>query len=208
MAVYDLIRFGTRVLMGAIARVTVKGAEHLARPGGYILASNHLSAWDPPFILSITPPRPKLTVLAAAKWQKVAPLRLIFDAMDAIYLRQGDADRGALKAALALLKAGGTIGMSPEGTRSRTGALIRARSGVAWLALRANTPIVPVAIFANLVRVLILILLTYHAGEAAAQGFLHNFAGMTTFAIALVSIYVFDQLCQKITGRRAPGRAV
>ncbi|HQV26888.1 MAG TPA: lysophospholipid acyltransferase family protein [Thermoflexales bacterium] len=147
MAVYDLIRFGTRVLMGAVARVTVEGAEHLARPGGYILASNHLSAWDPPFILSITPPRPKLTVLAAAKWQKVAPLRLIFDAMDAIYLRQGDADRAALKAALALLKAGGTIGMSPEGTRSRTGALIRARSGVAWLALRANTPVVPVAIW-------------------------------------------------------------
>ena len=140
MAVYDLIRFGTRVLMGAVARVTVEGAEHLARPGGYILASNHLSAWDPPFILSITPPRPKLTVLAAAKWQKVAPLRLIFDAMDAIYLRQGDADRTALKA-------GGTIGMSPEGTRSRTGALIRARSGVAWLALRANTPVVPVAIW-------------------------------------------------------------
>ena len=147
MAVYDLIRFGTRVLMGAVARVTVEGAEHLARPGGYILASNHLCSWDPPFILSITPPRPKLTVLAAAKWQKVAPLRLIFDAMDAIYLRQGDADRGALKAALALLKAGGTIGMSPEGTRSRTGALIRARSGVAWLALRANTPVVPVAIW-------------------------------------------------------------
>ncbi|HQY26538.1 MAG TPA: lysophospholipid acyltransferase family protein [Thermoflexales bacterium] len=147
MAVYDLIRFGTRVLMGAVARVTVEGAEHLARPGGYILASNHLSAWDPPFILSVTPPRPKLTVLAAAKWQKVAPLRLIFDAMDAIYLRQGDADRAALKAALALLKAGGTIGMSPEGTRSRTGALIRARSGVAWLALRANTPVVPVAIW-------------------------------------------------------------
>ncbi len=147
MAVYDLIRFGTRVLMGAVARVTVEGAEHLNRPSGYILASNHLSIWDPPFILSITPARPKLTVLAAAKWQKVAPLRLIFDAMDAIYLRQGDADRGALKAALALLRAGGTIGMSPEGTRSRTGALIRARSGVAWLALRANTPVVPVAIW-------------------------------------------------------------
>ena len=68
--------------------------------------------------------------------------------------------------------------------------------------------VIPIAIFANLMRVLILILLTFYAGEAVAQGFLHNFAGMTTFAIALVSIYVFDQLCQKITGRRAPGRAV
>jgi len=56
---------------------------------------------------------------------------------------------------------------------------------------------VPVAIFSNLVRVLILILLTFHAGEAAAQGFLHNFAGMTTFAIALVTIYVMDLVLQK-----------
>jgi exosortase/archaeosortase family protein len=68
--------------------------------------------------------------------------------------------------------------------------------------------VIPIAIFANLMRVLILILLTYYAGEAVAQGFLHNFAGMTTFGIALVSIYLFDQLCQKITGRGAPGPAV
>lgn len=56
---------------------------------------------------------------------------------------------------------------------------------------------VPIAIFANLMRVLILILLTFHAGEAAAQGFLHNFAGMTTFAIALMTIYVLDMILQK-----------
>jgi exosortase len=53
---------------------------------------------------------------------------------------------------------------------------------------------VPVAIFSNLVRVLILVLLTYYAGEAAAQGFLHYFAGMTTFATALVTIYAVDRV--------------
>lgn len=53
---------------------------------------------------------------------------------------------------------------------------------------------IPIAVFSNLVRVLILILLTYYAGEAAAQGFLHNFAGMTTFAIALVTMFLVDQL--------------
>lgn len=68
--------------------------------------------------------------------------------------------------------------------------------------------VIPIAIFANLMRVLILILLTFYAGEAVAQGFLHNFAGMTTFAIALVSIYLFDLLCQKITRRGGSGRAV
>ena len=53
---------------------------------------------------------------------------------------------------------------------------------------------IPIAIFSNLVRVLILILITFHVGEVAAQGFLHNFAGMTTFAIALVTMFVVDQL--------------
>lgn len=64
-----------------------------------------------------------------------------------------------------------------------------------WRYMAALTVLViPIAIFSNLVRVLILILLTYHAGEAAAQGFLHNFAGITTFVIALASIYIVDKV--------------
>jgi exosortase len=61
--------------------------------------------------------------------------------------------------------------------------------------------VIPIAIFSNLMRVLILILLTYHAGEAAAQGFLHNFSGFTTFAVALGSIYLLDIGCQRIMQR-------
>lgn len=60
--------------------------------------------------------------------------------------------------------------------------------------------IVPVAIFANFMRVLFLIMLTYYGGESAAQGFLHDFAGMTTFFIALVSIFAIDT----ILGRMFP----
>lgn len=61
--------------------------------------------------------------------------------------------------------------------------------------------VIPVAIFANLVRILFLVLLTYHAGEAIAQGFLHEFAGMTTFLTALVTIFLIDHL----VGRFWPG---
>jgi exosortase len=66
--------------------------------------------------------------------------------------------------------------------------------------------IIPVAIFANLVRVLILILLTYHAGEAAAQGFLHNFAGITMFSCALLTIFAVDLVVEPIW-RRATAHA-
>ncbi len=58
--------------------------------------------------------------------------------------------------------------------------------------------IVPVALLANFVRVLILILLTYHLGEAAAQGFLHNFAGVFMFAVALIAIYLADEAIRPI----------
>ncbi len=59
-------------------------------------------------------------------------------------------------------------------------------------ALLLSLLIVPVALLANFVRVLILILLTYHAGEASAQGFLHNFAGLLMFMIALTTMMGID----------------
>ncbi|RYD45366.1 MAG: exosortase [Sphingomonadales bacterium] len=65
--------------------------------------------------------------------------------------------------------------------------------------------IVPVALVANFFRVLILILLTYHAGEAAAQGFLHNFAGILMFGIALITIFALDVLLKPLWDRYVQG---
>ena len=73
--------------------------------------------------------------------------------------------------------------------------------------------IVPVALVANFFRVLILILLTYHAGEAAAQGFLHNFAGIAMFAVALLTIFAADEVLKPLWDRvrykseKIPGHA-
>lgn len=64
--------------------------------------------------------------------------------------------------------------------------------------------IVPVALIANLVRVLILILLTYHAGEAAAQGFLHNFAGLVMFTAALLAIFALDLVLKPLWDKMRP----
>jgi exosortase B len=54
--------------------------------------------------------------------------------------------------------------------------------------------VVPIAIAANIVRVLALVLITYHFGDAAAQGYLHNSAGMVTFTSALLFIFLIDKL--------------
>lgn len=64
--------------------------------------------------------------------------------------------------------------------------------------LLLSAAVVPIAIFSNFMRVLILILITFHVGEAAAQGFLHDFSGLVTFAIALTTIYLIDIAGQKV----------
>jgi exosortase len=58
--------------------------------------------------------------------------------------------------------------------------------------------VLPVAVFSNFVRVILLILITYYLGESAAQGFLHDFAGLTMFAVALVTIFAVDHLFTRL----------
>ena len=54
--------------------------------------------------------------------------------------------------------------------------------------------LIPIAFFANIGRVMILVLVTYFFGDAAGQGFVHGFAGMVLFLIALMLMLAFDKL--------------
>ncbi|MFD1788392.1 exosortase V [Sphingomonas floccifaciens] len=63
--------------------------------------------------------------------------------------------------------------------------------------------VVPIALLANFVRVLVLILLTYYMGDAPAQGFLHDFAGLLTFAVALGTIILVDAIGHRLWVRFA-----
>lgn len=71
------------------------------------------------------------------------------------------------------------------------------------LALIFGALIVPIALLANFVRVLILLLITYHVGESAAQGYMHTFAGLVMFAVALVALGLCDLLLQRLARRRS-----
>ena len=61
---------------------------------------------------------------------------------------------------------------------------------------------IPVAIISNFVRVLVLVLVTYHFGDSAAQGFVHDFAGLLMFAVALLTVFGIDQLATPLFIRR------
>jgi exosortase B len=70
--------------------------------------------------------------------------------------------------------------------------------------------IVPISFAANVIRVMVLTLITYHFGDEAGQGFLHGFAGMVLFLSALLLIIGVDSLLQlgiKLRGHSAPSAA-
>jgi exosortase B len=54
--------------------------------------------------------------------------------------------------------------------------------------------ILPIAFAANVVRVMVLILVTYHLGDEAGQGFLHGFAGIMLFVIGLLFLFLLDAI--------------
>jgi 1-acyl-sn-glycerol-3-phosphate acyltransferase len=121
------------------------GAENVPHDPPYILVTNHLSVFDLPLLLTICPH--VVRAFAADKHRRnlfYAPLLALFGA---IWVRRGDVDRQALRQALDVLARGEVLGMAPEGTRARgIPALQKGKSGAAYLATRADVPIVPVAV--------------------------------------------------------------
>lgn len=74
---------------------------------------------------------------------------------------------------------------------------IRHRSSFVYMVF-LSICILPISIIANLVRVLLLLLITYHFGEAVGQGFFHEFAGVSMFATALLCIFGLDWIAMSV----------
>jgi 1-acyl-sn-glycerol-3-phosphate acyltransferase len=133
------------VIANALCRIEIDGRSNVPEKGPFIMASNHLHLFDPPLILVAVPYR-RMTALAADKWSKVWPISWLLKSMGTIFVRRGEVDREALNKCLAVLNAGGIIGVAPEGTRSRTGTMQRGKPGIAYLATKADVSIVPVGV--------------------------------------------------------------
>ena len=66
--------------------------------------------------------------------------------------------------------------------------------------------LLPIAFCANIVRVIILVLVTYHFGDAAGQGLVHGFSGMVLFIIALIAILLLDAILARVFKPRKPAQ--
>jgi 1-acyl-sn-glycerol-3-phosphate acyltransferase len=140
-----LLRWIFNLLFSLLTRRDVAGRENLPREGPYILAANHLSRLDLALVYGLIGDK-SITGWAAEKYEHHPFFGLLLRMGGGIFIRRGEVDRGALQAAVEWLRAGKVFGMSPEGTRSSTGALIRAKTGAAYLINETGVPVVPIAI--------------------------------------------------------------
>ena len=140
-----IFRAVIRFLFAMLTHIDVEGLENIPKQGSAILAANHQGLIDSPLIF-IMVERNDVTGLVADKYKKKPIFPLLVSVVDGIWINREEADPHAMRAARDYLKNGGLLGIAPEGTRSHTGGLIPAKTGVAYLADKADVPIVPIAI--------------------------------------------------------------
>ena len=131
-------------VLGVCFRVKVEGRENIPRRGPVILACNHRSFLDSIFLPLVL--RRRVTFVAKAEYFDDPKTAWFFRGVGQIPIRRegGSASERALASASEVLQSGGVFAIYPEGTRTRDGFLHRGHTGVARLAIRTETPIVPV----------------------------------------------------------------
>lgn len=141
---YRFLQIVFRLLFYTVFRTRVYGRENIPKEGAVILAANHASNIDPPLMASLIE-RP-VSYMAKIELFENPIFGAAIRRCHAFPVKRGASDRGAIKAAVTVLKEGHMLGLFPEGTRSKTGELQKAEAGIALIASMTGAPIVPVAI--------------------------------------------------------------
>jgi 1-acyl-sn-glycerol-3-phosphate acyltransferase len=128
-------------------RFEVSGLENIPNKGAVVIASNHLSNWDPP-VIGCPLPR-MINFMAKEELFKIPVFGWVIRKFKAFPVRRDNADRAAIRAALDILAKGEILGIFPEGTRSKTGQLGDVGQGTAFIIARSGATVVPTALIAT-----------------------------------------------------------
>ncbi|HET7270578.1 MAG TPA: lysophospholipid acyltransferase family protein [Rubrobacter sp.] len=138
---YQLFRRAMTVLCRVAFGLTVHGGDKVPSEGALVVASNHRQYVDPVLVCVAVPRRLQWM---AKKQLFVFPFRRFFEFIGSFPVDREGGGRAAIRAALAFLAEGWTLGIFPEGTHRGDGASREAKSGVVVLAVRSGAPVLPV----------------------------------------------------------------
>jgi 1-acyl-sn-glycerol-3-phosphate acyltransferase len=142
---YRLGWIGFRFLFGTYFRWRVYHPERVPRDGPVILASNHASFLDPPLVGAGIPRM--VNYLARDTLFRVPVLAWLLRSWRVVPVDRDGGGASGLKGIFDRLKAGGVILLFPEGTRTRTGQLQPARSGIGLVVIKSPAPVIPVRVW-------------------------------------------------------------
>lgn len=126
-------------------KVEYEGLENLDRKGGFIIAPNHVVAYDPLFI-AMASERP-FHYIAKYEIFENPIVNKAATHLNAFPIVRGRGDMRAINYAVELLRRGEVLCIFPEGTRSPDGTPKRAKSGVGYMARESGVDVIPVAIY-------------------------------------------------------------
>lgn len=138
-----LINFLIRIYTRITCRIDAPDLHKFPMHGPLIAIANHTGQIEVPMLFAHLQPR-KLSGWAKVEAWNNWFLRWVFNIWGAIPVHRGEADMKALKLALKALEEGKIFGLAPEGTRNKTGQLIRAMPGTVIIALHSGAPIIPI----------------------------------------------------------------
>jgi 1-acyl-sn-glycerol-3-phosphate acyltransferase len=150
---FNAFQLGAHALTGILSHVliwtTVEGLHRpLPRQGPLIVVANHASALDAVLVTGYLAPTIRRPVHWMVKGELMVDRLLgpIVRAYGSFGVQRWAADTEAYRTARAVLDAGGVLASHPEGTRSRDGVLLRAKTGLARLAVSSGAPVLPVGV--------------------------------------------------------------
>lgn len=143
---YSFVGFVFHVIFKIIFRLEVIGVENIPKTGPVVIASNHASLLDPPLVGSSSSRK----VNFMAKEELFVPVfGPLCASLGAFPVKRGEVDLNAMKRALQILKNQEVLGIFPEGTRSKTGALGHAEPGALAIANKGKALVVPTAVIGS-----------------------------------------------------------
>jgi len=140
-----IVTYGCKLGLEIMCRIDAKELQKVPQTGPLITVTNHTGMVEAPILYTQMAPREKVTAIAKVETWDNWFLNWVFTLWEIIPIRRGEADMVAMRKSLEMLEKGYILGISPEGTRSREGKLLRARGGVVMLGLKSQAPLLVIA---------------------------------------------------------------